>query len=225
MNIYEKLMHVQQHLKAPKNQYNDFGSFYYRNCEDIQEALKPVMAEVKAVLLLHDDIIMLGSRYYIKATASFLDTESGEHIDNVAYAREAEEKSKMDMAQITGSCSSYARKYALNGLFCIDDAKDPDATNNGQNKGNNKTAATQKDKPSSGTAATSKESGIKTSSTKSVTSSQIKNIRAELVRTGAQETSVLNRYSLNRIEDMTAEQYKKAMDILQKMASKIPEAV
>lgn len=130
MSVYEKLLHIQQNLKAPKGQYNSFGDYRYRSCEDIQEALKPLLAEVKAVLLLSDEIIQIGDRFYIKASASLQDTESNEKIVNTAYARESESKPKMDAAQITGSCSSYARKYALNGLFCIDDTKDPDTMNN-----------------------------------------------------------------------------------------------
>lgn len=123
MNIQEKLLHIQQNLKAPKSQYNKFGDFHYRSCEDIQEAVKPILKDVKAVLLIGDEIVQIGSRFYIKATAALQDVESLEQITNTAFARETDEKPKMDAAQITGSCSSYARKYALNGLFCIDDAK------------------------------------------------------------------------------------------------------
>lgn len=107
MNVYEKLLQVQQKLKAPKNQYNKFGDFNYRNCEDILEAAKPLLAEVGAVLLISDEVITVGNRYYIKATATLQDTESQESISNIAYAREGEEKPKMDVAQITGSSSSY----------------------------------------------------------------------------------------------------------------------
>lgn len=126
MNVYEKLQIVQLKLNAPKNQYNKFGKYYYRNCEDIQNAAKPLLAEVKAVLIVGDELVMEGDRYYIKATASFYDCESEEVVKNVAYAREDQEKKGMDVSQVTGSTSSYARKYALNGLFCIDDSKDPD---------------------------------------------------------------------------------------------------
>ena len=126
MKIEEKLWHIQQNLKAPKGQYNKFGDFHYRSCEDIQEAVKPLLKEVKAILLIGDEIVQIGDRFYIKATAALQDIESAERIVNTAYAREVEEKPKMDAAQVTGSCSSYARKYALNGLFCIDDSKDPD---------------------------------------------------------------------------------------------------
>ena len=138
MNLYEKLLKIQSELKAPKGQYNDFGNYYYRSCEDIQEGVKPLLKEVGAVLLIGDEIVQLGDRYYIKATASLIDCESNERVENVAYAREEFSKPKMDASQVTGSASSYARKYALNGLFCIDDVKDADAGKN-ENKTENKT--------------------------------------------------------------------------------------
>ena len=138
MNLYEKLLKIQSELKAPKGQYNDFGNYYYRSCEDIQEGVKPLLKEVGAVLLIGDEIVQLGDRYYIKATASLIDCESSDKIENVAYAREEFNKPKMDASQVTGSASSYARKYALNGLFCIDDVKDADAGKN-ENKTENKT--------------------------------------------------------------------------------------
>jgi hypothetical protein len=130
MSIYEKLATVQQKLKAPKNQYNSFGKYNYRSCEDILEGIKPLLAEVKAIVSLNDTIEMIGDRFYVKAEATFIDTENGEKHTVSAYAREDHDKKGMDLAQVTGSVSSYARKYALNGLFCIDDTKDSDATNN-----------------------------------------------------------------------------------------------
>lgn len=127
MTVYEKLRKVQQELKVPKSQYNSFGKYYYRNCEDIQEAVKPLLQDVNAVLFLDDEIEQKGDRYYVKAIAKFVDCDTGKEIVNKAYAREEEEKKGMDASQITGSTSSYARKYALNGLFCIDDNKDADS--------------------------------------------------------------------------------------------------
>lgn len=127
MNIYEKLLTIQTKLNAPKNQHNKFGGFYYRSCEDILEAVKPLLKEVKAIVLVNDEIVSIGDRYYVKATASLCDTESDNAIiSNCAFAREEEQKKGMDGAQVTGATSSYARKYALNGLFAIDDNKDPD---------------------------------------------------------------------------------------------------
>lgn len=121
----KELQTIQAKLKAPKNQRNSFGGYDYRSCEDILEAAKPILEELHCTLTLSDEIVALGSRFYVKATAS-LKSESGETETTTAYAREEETKKGMDAAQITGSASSYARKYALNGLFCIDDNKDPD---------------------------------------------------------------------------------------------------
>ena len=129
MNVYEKLMTVQTKLRAPKGQYNSFGKYSYRSCEDILEALKPLLGEVGAIVNVTDEIKLIGDRYYVEATASFIDTETGERMIAKASAREAETKKGMDDSQVTGSVSSYARKYALNGLFAIDDNKDADSTN------------------------------------------------------------------------------------------------
>ena len=129
MNVYEKLMTVQTKLRAPKGQYNSFGKYSYRSCEDILEALKPLLGEVGAIVNVTDEIKLIGDRYYVEATAPFIDTETGERMIAKASAREAETKKGMDDSQVTGSVSSYARKYALNGLFAIDDNKDADSTN------------------------------------------------------------------------------------------------
>ena len=126
MDVYKKLMAVQAELKAPKGQYNSFGKYKYRSCEDILEAVKPILAKVGATLVVGDELLVMGERYYIKATAKFMDSENGDSITNTAYAREEESKRGMDDSQITGTASSYARKYCLNGLFLIDDTKDAD---------------------------------------------------------------------------------------------------
>lgn len=126
MNIYEKLLKVQIELKAPKGQYNSFGKYKYRSCEDILESVKPVLGKYRLTLKVSDELVYLGERYYVKATAMLIDLDSQEDIANTAYAREEEIKKGMDGSQITGTASSYARKYALNGLFCIDDTKDAD---------------------------------------------------------------------------------------------------
>lgn len=128
--ILEKLNVIQSKLKAPKGQYNKFGSYSYRSCEDILEALKPLLAQTKTVLTIKDDIEFIGDRYYLRAICTLHDAESGEKIENAAYARETDTKKRMDAAQITGSVSSYARKYALNGLFAIDDTRDDDTNEN-----------------------------------------------------------------------------------------------
>lgn len=129
MNVYEKLMTVQTKLRAPKGQYNSFGRYSYRSCEDILEALKPLLAEAGAIVNISDEVKLIGDRFYVEATAMFLDCETGDSVVARASAREDETKKGMDLAQVTGSVSSYARKYALNGLFAIDDNKDSDATN------------------------------------------------------------------------------------------------
>ena len=131
MNIHQKLQGIQTELKAPKGQTNKFGGYRYRSCEDILTALKPLLAQYTCTLAISDDIVEVGGRVYVKATATLASTscEDDYTINVSGFAREAETKKGMDDAQITGSASSYARKYALNGLFAIDDTKDPDATN------------------------------------------------------------------------------------------------
>lgn len=124
--IYAALLAVQRDLKAPKGQRNTFGKYNYRSAEDILEAVKPLLNDNGLVLLLSDSIEQVGERYYVKATARVLDVATGDYIENAAYAREPVTKKGMDDPQVTGTCSSYARKYALNGLFAIDDTKDAD---------------------------------------------------------------------------------------------------
>ena len=125
-----KLMLIQASLKAPKNQKNAFGGYNYRSCEDILEAVKPLLYDTQTTLTISDEMVEVGGRIYVKATATLKDCETWEIIEqNSAYARESESKKWMDDSQITWATSSYARKYALNGLFCIDDVKDADATN------------------------------------------------------------------------------------------------
>ena len=124
--LVEKLLNIQQELKAPKNQKNTFGGYNYRSCEDILEAVKPLLKKENLIMNITDELVYIGERYYIKATATITDIESGNQFINQAYAREEETKKGMDGSQITGTASSYARKYALNGLFLIDDQKDAD---------------------------------------------------------------------------------------------------
>ena len=128
MTIKEKLMHIQHELKAPKNLRNNFGGYNYRNAESILEALKPLLVKYGATVAITDTVEEIGGRIYIKATAVFYDTNNAivPTIEVTAYAREAETKKGMDDAQITGATSSYARKYALNGLFLLDDTQDVD---------------------------------------------------------------------------------------------------
>ncbi len=146
MNL-QKLINIQRDLNAPKSQYNKFGKFYYRSCEDILGAVKPLCAKEGAAVNIQDAIEVIGTRIYVKATAKLLDGETGNVIaEATAYAREAEQKAGMDDSQITGTASSYARKYALNGLFAIDDAKDADSDETSQSS-ENKPVQSQSHKP------------------------------------------------------------------------------
>lgn len=143
--MVQELVTIQQKLKAPKGQYNSFGKYKYRSCEDILESVKPILNECGCSLVISDEIVMVGDRIYIKATAT-LTNGKGETVNASAMAREDKELKGMAASQVTGATSSYARKYALNGLFCIDDTKDADATNtHGQDVGGSgkvQTAAT-----------------------------------------------------------------------------------
>jgi hypothetical protein len=123
--LKDSLIDIQSRLKAPKGQYNSFGKYKYRNCEDILEAVKPLLRDNGCYLTITDEVVSIGDRYYVKAIATLTDGE--EKIEVSALAREEETKKGMDASQVTGATSSYARKYALNGLFCIDDTKDADS--------------------------------------------------------------------------------------------------
>ena len=134
MNVYEKLANVQASLKAPKGQYNSFGKYKYRSCEDIVESVKPLLKQNGLLLTMTDEIRNIDGRFYVAATATIIDISDGKSIMATAYAREEESKKGMDGSQVTGASSSYARKYALNGIFAIDDNKDSDSTNIGDNE-------------------------------------------------------------------------------------------
>lgn len=129
----KELIAIQSELKAPKSQFNKFGGYKYRKAEDILEAVKPLLNKQKCTLTITDDIVMVGNRIYVKATAT-IKNEKGECETTTGWAREEETKKGMDGSQITGASSSYARKYALNGLFAIDDNADSDTTNDGQHQ-------------------------------------------------------------------------------------------
>lgn len=128
ITFQQKIVAIQSMLKAPKGQYNSFGKYNYRSCEDILEGVKPLLSENELVLTIDDSIEMIGDRYYVKTTATLSDGTNS--ISTSAYARESLDKKGMDASQVTGATSSYARKYALNGLLCIDDTKDADTMNN-----------------------------------------------------------------------------------------------
>ena len=142
----KELISIQSELKAPKSQYNKFGGYKYRKAEDILEAVKPLLAKQKCTLIITDDVVLIGNRIYVKATAT-IKNEKGECETTTGWAREEETKKGMDGSQITGASSSYARKYALNGLFAIDDNADSDTTNDGQHQASQQHAQTQVQQP------------------------------------------------------------------------------
>nr|DAQ62739.1 MAG TPA: ERF superfamily protein [Caudoviricetes sp.] len=205
MNIYEKLLKAQVELKAPKGQYNSFGKYKYRSCEDILEALKPVLDKLKLTLFISDEIVEFGGSYktskkdeiietvgrkYVKATITLVNIEKpDEIIETSALAREEETKKGMDGSQITGASSSYARKYALNGMFMIDDTKDSDSTNtHGKEE-----AKTDEEKKQ--TFLNSKEGMIE---------------RLKESLSSDKLSKVLSAYNVNELWEMTTEQLKEA---------------
>lgn len=195
MNIYEKLMNIQKELKAPKGQYNSFGKYKYRSCEDILESVKPLLEKYKVTIILTDKLEQIGERYYIRAMAILIDTESDNSIENTAYAREEETKKGMDGSQITGTSSSYARKYALNGLLLIDDTKDADTDEFAKENNKGKTKEEPKEKK--------------------ITPGQLK-VLSKLY-TGDNLVKLLELNNLERLEDMSME---KANEIILKLKKK-----
>lgn len=193
MNTNEKLMNIQVELKAPKSQYNNFGKYSYRNLEDILEALKPLLIKYKAFINISDEIVMIGDRYYVKATATIVNSEESGEISAIAYAREDDTKKGMDLSQLTGSTSSYARKYALNGLFAIDDTKDSDTTNT---HGNNAepTAPVKNNTPKD-----------------NLTDAQIKRLyaigKSRDVDKAAIDKSIITQYKKNHASELTKQEY------------------
>ena len=153
--LLDSLRIVQKDLKAPKNQYNSFGKYKYRSCEDILQAARPLCNDNGLILTISDEVVQVGTRFYIKATSKVTEIESGESFENVAYAREDDSKKGMDSSQLTGACSSYARKYSLCGLFAIDDTKDAD-TEQYHQTAQNAPQATRTAKPTTSTTAPAK---------------------------------------------------------------------
>lgn len=195
MNIYEKLMNIQKELKAPKGQYNSFGKYKYRSCEDILESVKPLLEKYKVTIILTDKLEQIGERYYIRAMAILFDTESDNSIENTAYAREEETKKGMDGSQITGTSSSYARKYALNGLLLIDDTKDADTDEFTKENNKGKTKEEPKEKK--------------------ITEGQLK-VLSKLY-TGDNLVKLLELNKIDKLEDMSME---KANEIILKLKKK-----
>ena len=209
MNLREKLLIVQTKLNAPKNRMNKFGGYSYRSCEDILEAVKPILAEVKASIRLSDSIEMIGDRIYVRATALFFHAEkiadkdeSVELIMSEAYAREPDDTKGQNAAQITGTSSSYARKYALNALLLIDDAKDPDTD---EYKVENDAKAAKK-------AHSSKKDETDASALDAfVNDGQLKTIEMLLGKAGISVEKFNSIYGLAMISELPAEKYDDAV--------------
>ena len=199
-NIHQKLLYIQANLKAPKNQYNSYGKYAYRSCEDIQDAVKPLLNEVGCTLVLYDTIENIGENYYLVSTAVLTDCDSLEILKNSALAREDGVLKGMSSAQITGSTSSYARKYALNGLFCISDEKDSD------------TDANQREKESKNKEALEEALKEERQKNEPVTKKQISDLRKLFKENGIDEAKVLLVYKVDTIEHMTHKMYLNVME-------------
>lgn len=219
-SIFVTLQSIQQSLVTPKGQYNSFGKYSYRSAEDILEALKPILQEHDAVLILQDGIVQIGDRYYVEATATLYAV--GETIGTTAYAREDDSKKGMDGSQVTGSASSYARKYALNGLFMIDDNKDPD-TDEYHNQ--NSQAGRTSQKPAQKTNSKQEQSDnapAKNNGAKTITGAQAKAIRTELKNmaeaTGSPAATIgkwfIDKMGVDKPESIPADRLKEAQKII-----------
>ena len=188
--LTQKLISIQSRLVAPKGQLNKFGNYKYRSCEDILEAVKPLLKESGIALIIHDEIVQLGDRFYIKAIAEISDGENT--ISVQAFAREALVKKGMDESQITAATSSYARKCALNGLFCIDDTKDADSTNKHNGNG----------------------------SSEKISEKELSDLLDMINSVDSTEAKVLAYMKLDKLEDMPKSEYKKAMTALESKGKK-----
>lgn len=187
--IYQKLIEIQNELKAPKSRFNSFGKYNYRSAEDILEAAKQVNKKHGCTLIVSDKVELIGNRFYVKATATLYDIENGENTSVTAYAREDETKRGMDGSQITGTASSYARKYALNGLYNIDDTKDAD-TDEYQRQNAQQAPRYTPEK---------------------INQTQISTLRDLMNQAGVEESKILATYKLRDIEDMTTDTYGKCL--------------
>lgn len=215
MAVYKKLTKIQTEIKAPKNLYNSFGKYHYRNAESICEAVKPFLAKEDCSLVIADDVVQIGDRFYIKATATLVDNKDGDEVSVSAFAREGADKKGMDDSQITGATSSYARKYALNGLFLLDDTKDADSdeykvqsdnANEKQKKQSEKSAKVQKETP--------EEEKLNEEMRNSVdpvylptkdnkpSKEQMDKLHSEMERTGVAENVLTQMYQVKSIEQM-----------------------
>lgn len=203
MAIHEKLLKIQSSISVPKNQYNKFGGYDYRSCEDILSALKPFLTEAKCTVTVNDDLVFIGNRYYIKATATLIDCESGESVSNQSFAREEESKKGMDSSQITGTASSYARKYALNGLLLLDDVKDAD-TNENQQQG--QSAGVNKNQQKSQNAGTNKDPKGSTQK-KFIDKKTLEVLRKRFKDNGVDEMKVCSAYKVSSLSQLSVSQH------------------
>lgn len=204
MSLNEKLMRIQTEIKAPKNLYNSFGKYKYRNAEGICEAVKPYLAKENVSLTLMDEIVEIGGRVYVKAYAMLRDCESPESISVSAFAREASEKKGMDDSQITGTASSYARKYALNGLFLLDDTKDAD---------------TDEYKQQADAKAEAEEDAKKTAELENMKISAVKVevLRKKCADAGVEESKILTLYKVSDFSELTEKKFRNINDNWEKI--------
>lgn len=217
--IFVTLQSIQQKLVAPKGQYNSFGKYSYRSAEDILEALKPILNEHDATLVLQDEIVQIGDRYYVEATATLYAV--GETIGTRAFAREDDSKKGMDGSQVTGAASSYARKYALNGLFMIDDNKDPDTDEFANQTG--KQAQAQKPAQSKPTS-NQKQNQTASGSVKYITGAQAKKLREGIKNIAEASGGPVNtvgvwfigQLGVDKIESIPADRLNEAQDLIAK---------
>lgn len=204
--VVEKLGKIQKELFVPKDQDNNFGGYKYRSCEDILKAVKPLCDKYKCVLRLGDAVpVYIEGRFYIKTTVMLYDLESCVSLTATAYAREEETKKASDGSQITGASISYARKYALAGLFCIDNEKDSDATNTKDKNGVDQAEVKAKTAKKETKAKEEKKEGT-------ISAEEINKIYAELERTGIGVDVILNMFGKKKIELLTPEDYRIAMN-------------
>lgn len=222
MHLHQKIAAIQQQLKVPKAQWNDFSKFYYRNMDDILQALKPLLQEYNILLYMNDGVKEMGGRNYIEAVVTLIDLDTGDKISVSGYAREAEKKTGMDDAQITGTCSSYARKYALAGLFCLDnDGNDPDAMDN--RGANNKQQTGKQNKPPQGNNK-QPQNGQNGGKKQELSGAQISRAKAKMRAANQSEGDVKRwiktKFGKDNIADLTYKEYEELCNALDAAATK-----
>jgi hypothetical protein len=218
MGIYEKLTRIQTEIKAPKNLYNSFGKYHYRNAESICESVKPFLVKEKCNLVITDDIVLIGERFYVKAIVTLTDNEDGSSISVSALARESDEKKGMDSSQVTGATSSYARKYALNGLFLLDDTKDADTDEFANQTANQPQEKPKTAKTTKGYKETPQEAKLNEEMRASVdpvylvakdgkaTDEQRAKMHSEMERTGVAEEVIKDMFSVSSLDELNGAQ-------------------